>query len=366
TGAGSNPDVSGFTVTGGSYGLEMRSGAGGIYTGNIFTGASRSGIFLDVSGSVKVSRNTIINNGQGSLGGGINLSAAAAGTSVVISHNLIRGNRGTTGGGVYVASSIPGTIQNNLILDNHATSTGGGVSIKAGSSALLYNNTIAMNKSNVTTSGGGVHSAGTSILKRNIVFGNQAGASALQPDDFVDVGTSTLSYNLIGVDPVFSRGWYLETGSPAIDGDPTMEAVDLHYLAEIGTWGTANGVTEVSGQADAGNADLGYHHGSGPKTVSEANSLITAEATTIGAGGTTLIVVTPVDDQGIKFGPGQNVKVNNLAGPNDGESISGGKDLGDGTYELEFTAGKLVGPATITVEINGVALPGKPIVINWP
>ena len=62
TSAGVNPMLSGFTVTGGKYSLQMAAGAGATLTGNTLDGALNEAIYLSNAGTVSINNSKTISN----------------------------------------------------------------------------------------------------------------------------------------------------------------------------------------------------------------------------------------------------------------------------------------------------------------
>jgi len=154
------------------------------------------GIFLEYMlepGPVMVEDNTVVSNtasmaGPG-LGGGIYLRYGYGQT--VIHDNRVLSNTGSTadwaiGGGLYIASSDAGTVTNNLVEGNIASTApfnasiiaaGGGIGVD-NSAVLVQNNTLRGNVAtpNNTGQGGGfyVRNSGGATIEENTIEGNTA------------------------------------------------------------------------------------------------------------------------------------------------------------------------------------------------
>lgn len=378
-GTGAVPSVTGFTVTGGGYGLRVTSGAAGSYSYNTLGQALSGGVYIDTTGSPSFFGNTIVANGSETTNGaGINITAT--GSNTFIDSNLVRGNYGVMGGGIYVGSANDPQIRNNLILDNvvldTASTGGGGIYVAPSAVVTLRHNTLSGNIGGGTLTGGGLYvdDLATITVVDNIFAQNYyPGDGLLDNDiDFYTSGappsapTATInsSNNLTGVssstgtwltgpgdltppqDPAFVRNWYLDNvlqTSPAINAGSS--ATLPTYLSAL-----ISPTTVIAGTVDtsAGDSvDMGYHHSVAAQSVDEANS--TVSYTNISPSpfvGTDTVVVIPVDTSGQPMGPGHDVTMTYpssawgwLSGAGVCDSIIGTCsfiDNGDGSYEITY------------------------------
>jgi len=132
----------------------------------------------DLSGTLKITNNTISNN----IGGGIDIR----GRTVTISNNTISNNVAYDGGGIHITGGtlVPSyvTISNNIINNNTATGSGalnGGGGIYTSSSYVTISNNMICNNTAVRL-GGGIHAKRTGAnvtISNNIISNNTAGHS---------------------------------------------------------------------------------------------------------------------------------------------------------------------------------------------
>jgi hypothetical protein len=150
--------------------------------------------------------------------------------SLTTNNNIIRNNvvhdlsRTVSGGdflvGIFIGPGTAKQVYNNVVYNITGLNEGtnAGISVNQGVSTLVYQNTVTNN-----TGLYGIHTfpgatSGT-IVENNILYAN----SPLNLVD--DGGPSTLTTNLIGVNPVFvnpsGNNFQLTVGSPAIDAGTT-------------------------------------------------------------------------------------------------------------------------------------------------
>ena len=382
-GAGTaTPSISGFRTNDGNHALELMGNAGGTYSDNVFNGANSSGVRLNTTGVVTLSKNLILNNGNNAItGGGVEILVAGTGTK--INHNLIRGNVASDGGGIYMGTGIPAgnvvNVGNNLILQNVASLTGGGVSIAWVPSLVDNNwysyNTITENTVNAANKGGGVFVSASALigLGGNIISGN---LSAGVDDDVTDAsGTGASSaYNLTNdgslgdvtditelTSTTFVQNWYLSSGSSAVNGDGSVSGFTGTVLQEF-----LSLTTQVDGTVDGSGADtlpdLGYHHfAAAPAAADTGMSSLNYTFLNLAASTSySYVILTPKDAGGNVLGAGLDVDVTSGGFL----TIDSVKDLGDGRYQVYFTTGA-TGPDQLDFTVNGVALPTKYVTVNW-
>jgi hypothetical protein len=150
--------------------------------------------------------------------------------SLTTNNNIVRNNvvhdlsRTVNGGdfvqGIYIGPGTAKQVYNNVVYNitglNDGTNGGILIASGAGSNTLVYQNTVTNN-----TTVNGIHvMPGTSgtIIENNIAYANT-------PLNLQDDGSSTLTTNLVGVNPVFvspsTFNYQLTVGSPAIDAGTT-------------------------------------------------------------------------------------------------------------------------------------------------
>jgi parallel beta-helix repeat protein len=145
TGIGSAAKIDGFTIAGGSPGLEL-SGS-----------------------SLTISNNVISGNAGGLTGGGIH---SVSGSTHII-NNLIRANTATYGGGIVIENADSSRIESNTIENNVATQGGGGIDVYLNAKPTISHNVI---RNNSALMGGGIISESGSLprITETVIQGNSA------------------------------------------------------------------------------------------------------------------------------------------------------------------------------------------------
>ena len=155
------------------------------------TGSSNNAGGINAGCTCLISNNLISNN-SGSSGGGVLINNGTA----TISGNIINGNNGTYGGGIRGG----GTISNNIIFDNTASSRGGGIY----EGEIISNNIISNNIASYES--GGIET-GRHITNNSIIRNSAPNAAALSQDENYE---DYLNYNLItdnnctGTEPTYT------------------------------------------------------------------------------------------------------------------------------------------------------------------
>ena len=149
TGIGSAAAIDGFTITGGSPGLDLSDSA------------------------LTISDNVISGNTGSITGGGIHTVSG----SVRIVNNLIRGNTATYGGGIVVEDADSSRIESNTIENNVATQGGGGIDVCLNANPAIAHNIIRNNSAHV---GGGIMSEIGCLprITETVIQGNSADPTA--------------------------------------------------------------------------------------------------------------------------------------------------------------------------------------------
>lgn len=170
-----------------------------------------------------------ITNGKAQTFGGGGVFIDRGG--VTIQNNIIRGNDATEGGAIWMIGSFVESdpvIENNLIIDNHASFDGGAVYAN-NSWALFRNNTVVNNSSSFSDRAGGIHTVGyfspTAGIVNCIIWGNGINLGGTAAGTYSCIQSSSSGTGNISTDPKFvdpANGDYrLQEGSPCIDtGDP--------------------------------------------------------------------------------------------------------------------------------------------------
>lgn len=212
-------------------------------------------------------------------GGGIYLASNAGS----IRHNTIRSNRmildcagceiHLAGGGLGIANDIGGTIEGNLIADNHASSWGGGIAINVFSTATtLQNNAIVDNQA---PTGAGIHlyAKEAPTLLHNTIARNTGDGVGLRILRYAtDMGTITIPIrNTIISEQATGIMVY-------INDDPVTLLVDgmlWHSVAQSTSGGTVTLTNALTG--DAAFAADGYHLTDGSLAINRVpdSSLLT-------------------------------------------------------------------------------------------
>jgi hypothetical protein len=101
---------------------------------------------------------------------------AAIDNSCIVEGFVIENGGGSVGGGIYISQGSP-TIRNNIIRNNHVTGFGGGISVGAlsSASAVISGNTI---QNNSASAGGGVYLSGAGSRLLNNTISNNAADTA--------------------------------------------------------------------------------------------------------------------------------------------------------------------------------------------
>ncbi len=133
--------IQGFTITGGSNGIEVQRGAKALITDNVIQNTGGSGVVVNQLAFAVLTNNTI----EGNAGGGVVVTGGAAArigfnndTETMASPNTIQGN---SGNGISVADLSSARVVGNVISANG----GDGVMVGGRSQADLANNTIESN-----------------------------------------------------------------------------------------------------------------------------------------------------------------------------------------------------------------------------
>ncbi|MDR3269763.1 MAG: T9SS type A sorting domain-containing protein [Tannerella sp.] len=155
-------------------------------------------------------------DGQASDGGGVAFINGAAGT---LSDNVIKHNTATSsGGGIYIAGPYSGSAPNGESLFHHLEVSGnravqGGGIYNGGSDATLLNLTVGGNLA--TDAGGGLYNAGGSPQTRNsILWGNRSGTEG-KNDVANEYGSPSYTHSNIGDSRTEEDGWNEATGLDA-------------------------------------------------------------------------------------------------------------------------------------------------------
>lgn len=165
-------DLTGVTATYVAAGIHTLGSGVNVIEGNTIIaggGGSSYAVYSKSQGAIAI-RGNLLNGGTGSMCGGILLTTAQGGTSV-IEKNAIEGGTGITCRGMWLETVMPGAtivVENNLI-HGGGGSTGGGISLND-ATAKIHNNTIDAG----TASGGvfGITLAGTTSpdIVNNLIF----------------------------------------------------------------------------------------------------------------------------------------------------------------------------------------------------
>lgn len=115
------------------------------------------GIDCDITGSVLIENNTILNNqNEDSEGGGVFATSLEGKT---IRHNTIMGNFAKNGGGLFLRRQNL-ILEDNVIACNHAAGQGGGIKFNQVYDGTIARNTICYNIADKSVSGGGGEGGG--------------------------------------------------------------------------------------------------------------------------------------------------------------------------------------------------------------
>ncbi len=255
TGIGSTAKIDGFTITGGSPGLDLSGSTltisnnvisgntgdlagGGIHSlsGNVHivnnvirenTATYGGGIVIEGADSSRIESNTIENNVVTQGGGGIDVYLNARPT---ISHNIIRNNSARMGGGIMSESGSLPRVTETVIQGNSADPTGGGKggAIACFSASVVLENCLITGNNSSDYAISGINSAATRIVNCTIADNSSAGIGRFNTawsfsvevknsilrnaGAEIDSGTvATISYSDV-------EGGY--TGAGNIDADP--------------------------------------------------------------------------------------------------------------------------------------------------
>ncbi|MDQ7001892.1 MAG: right-handed parallel beta-helix repeat-containing protein, partial [Ghiorsea sp.] len=293
-------------------------------------------------------------------------------TSAIIEHNLIRTNA-NIGVTIDALQTLPVTLQNNLIVENGTgLLNNGGVRLLddpvglTGANVSLLSNTITNNLG----TGLSIDAYATAMMNDNIIANNTLNFSVVPlalAGNYNLTNTATfpsVGPNITGVIPQFAKSWYLSDAtalngntaisSPAINASSIRTPVGVGYL-------TQNPYAQTSAP-DINQLDIGYHHPTPDVTasLSATKSTVVAVAPQIATSGNVIITITPnILQTGLEI-----VASITSAGTTSG-TVSLAKDLGDGTYQVIFTASGVVGGQdTVSISINGTVLLST-VLISW-
>ncbi len=372
-GASAQPTLSGFDVSGYTYGMKVDSGAVTLRDSTLHHNLNAGAYFTgSPSKSVSVLFNAVNHNGTGLI-----IDALADGGR--FDHNLIRGNtnpEGAAGGiALYNIDTTP-LFSNNLVIENKASSAGGIYSTL--SNAKFLGNTIADNLGGMVGLGGGVTIMmdNGSVFSDNIIFGNDDGDGSSNAGDDVYLVEASLTsdYNitadgsLSGSNDLVAEGgnlfttfWYLDNSvaNPAIDSGSTTQLPS--YLTELSV-----ATTDLDGKPDTAQSDAldrGYHHDGAYVLTDPRHSALFARDADLSMSSSTEIVFIPRDADGNPVGPGHDVKL--IRTPALG-LLGAVQDNGNGTYVATFTTSAISpAEASLYVVIDGYSHADYPILLKW-
>jgi len=231
----------------------------------------------------------------------------------------------------------------------------------------LQSNTIASN----LVFGLTIDTYAAATINDNIIANNTADFAVLPIGLAGDYNLTTFGVfpsvgpNITGIVPQFANAWYLSDGStlfgntavvsPAINASINRSAAGVGYL-------TLNPYAQTS-VTDAGQLDIGYHHTTADVTalINPATSTVITDILKPALNGNVIITITPnVLQSGLQIAATITSLGNTVGSVN-----LPAKDLGDGTYQVIFTASGLPGGLdTVNILVNGVLL-GATGVITW-
>jgi len=171
---------------------------------------------------------TITNGKAKSFGGG---GVYIERGGVTIRNCIIRGNDASNGGAIWMIGSFveaDPVIENNLIIDNHASFDGGAVYAN-NSWALFRNNTVINNSSSFSDKTGGIHTVGfyspSPTIVNCIIWGNGINLGGTASAIYSCIEGGGTGAGNISSDPMFvdaaNGDYHLQADSPCIDaGDP--------------------------------------------------------------------------------------------------------------------------------------------------
>ena len=330
------------------------------------------GVFLNNVTDITVKDTVIVNGSRG---------VSANGSNIRLIHNLIRGNRGSYNtGGIDAISGV--TAYNNLIIQNETSSGAGGVYLSGSPSNVFRHNTITENAVDDGSPGGVFDATLETTFTDNIVWGNYNSLSTVTASSDMSravAGTNNHSNNLIGVldagvagtdiiggNPAFVENWYINSALSDADDNGSGPVGNFSYLSEYIT-------TDPGGTADAGVADIGFHHDGAARVVSSATTEFYVSSTSLAGGESTTITVIPRQADFSRAGPGLDIGIafsdaqdGSIGSPN-GLQLDYVKDIGFGSYTFTFTAPISVSAGSDSVRplINGVDVGVPDIIISW-
>lgn len=349
----------------------IANGASPIINNNIIRN-SNTGVYLALwyspvlgqAGNATITHNKIVGNNTGIY--------VHNTTSAIIEHNLIRTNA-NIGVTIDALQTLPVTLQNNLIVENGTgLLNNGGVRLLddpvglRGANVSLLSNTITNNLG----TGLSIDAYATAMMNDNIIANNTVNFSvvplALAGDyNLTDTATfPSVGPNITGVIPQFAKSWYLSDAtalngntaisSPAINASSIRTPVGVGYL-------TQNPYAQTA-LADINQLDIGYHHATPDVTasLSSIGSTVVADTLLPGIGGNVVITITPnILQSGLELAA-TITSLGNTVG-----AVSLANDLGDGTYQVIFTASTFFGGKdSVNITANGIPL-GPTGLISW-
>lgn len=191
------------------------------------------GLYFEDPGELTISNSNIVNNSAGGkfapLGGGLVIIAANKSVHRIlnstISGNLAKIPNGTfgQGGGMYLSSAFGGmtvVLVNSKVQWNRAAQFGGGVDIDRFVTLAMFGSQISANSANL---GGGIsigNSPGTLTVDHSWIFGNEGSSAGgiFSESATVNIRSSTLTRNsATAAEPSILDGvgggiWYFSTG----------------------------------------------------------------------------------------------------------------------------------------------------------
>lgn len=367
--------------------MEFSRVVGNSTNGAIAPDSGGAGMFVGVNSRALVVTSTFADNkASGGPGGGVN--AIDSPDFNVESSRFLSNSSTRPGGGLHIHVPDGGLAAafNNLFVGNAASdidADGGAVEIEnvaaTPGSVRLDSNTIAYNQVTANTAATPPNGGGISVLssnssdtfRNNIVWFNDNATvnDPLVPEDgdnlFFDnpltesgnnVNEATFLGNNVLDDPLFTLGFYLDSGSSSVDsGDDTAANVFFSAFAAPYT-------TDPSGVEDTGIVDIGFHHIEGKPSDGAAIDVVSESAfvcsdtpglvrfrptfanNSEGAPGH-LVVIVPVSGVASAF------SLTTLAPLGDGSYLA--RDLGDGTYGIQAQGS---GTADFDVFVDGALI----------
>ena len=270
-GIGASAKIDGFTITGGSPGVDasgsaltisnniISGNAGGVSGGGIHslsgnvriinnairgnTAAYGAGVEIEDADTSLIESNTIENNVATQAGGGIDVYLDADPT---IAHNIIRDNSANMGGGITSESGSLPRVTETVIEGNSAAPTGGGKggAIACFSGSVILENCLITGNNSSDYAISGINSAATKIINCTIADNGPAGIGGFSTSwpFAVEVRNSILRNSGAEIDPgTVATISYSDveggfTGVGNIDVDPQFvdSAADYHLTAASG------------------------------------------------------------------------------------------------------------------------------------